>query len=143
MPVPAGGDPELAGLFTLEELDAWAQTTVGAATGALVLDLVTTAIRGEVGADRYDALEDLTPLKLVALDVARRMIRNADGRRSTQKQLDDYSTTVTYATETLAAPYLTEDDIARIWAALGVKPRGAFTIRPYGEPATTAAYRRW
>lgn len=143
MPVPAGGDPELAGLFALEELDAWAQTAVGPATGQLVLDLVTTAIRSEVGAEKYDAIEDLTPLKLVALDVARRMIRNADGRRSTQKQLDDYSTTVTYATETLAAPYLTADDVERIWAALGVKQSGAFTIRPYGEPATTSACRRW
>src|SRR5687768_5653253 len=109
MPVPAGGDPDLVGLFTLEELDAWAQTAVGA--------------------EKYAALEDLTPLKLVALHAARRMVRNADGRRSSETRLDDYATTVTYATETLAAPYLTDDDVERIWAALGVRRSGAFTIR--------------
>jgi hypothetical protein len=132
MPVPAGGDDGTLGLFTLPELDSWAQTTIPEPTGTLVLELVTTTIRTEVGAERYDALEDLTPLKLVALDVARRMIRNADGRRSYARQLDDFSTTVTYATETLASPDLTEDDIDRIWRALGLRTAGAFTIRPAG-----------
>lgn len=131
-------------LFTLPELDAWAQTTVPEATGTLVRELVTTLIRSEVGADRYDALVDLSPLKPIALDVARRMIRNADGRRSVASQIDDYSETVTYASETLAAPYLTDDDVARIWAIFGVRRSGAFTIRP-GAPASdvAACARSW
>jgi hypothetical protein len=133
VPVPAGGGDEV-GLFTLDELNAYVQATVPAATAALVLELVTAAIRGEVGASRYDALTDLTPLKLIALDLARRMQRNADGRRSTARQLDDFSTTVTYATETLQTPDLTDADIERIWRALGVRTAGAFTIRPTGVP---------
>lgn len=124
----------MADLFTLPELDAWAQTAVPEPTGTLVLELVTTLIRSEVGAARYDALADLSPLKPVALDVARRMIRNADGRRSVASQVDDYSETVTYASETLAPPFLTDDDVTRLWAALGVRQSGAFTIRP-GAPA--------
>jgi hypothetical protein len=132
MPVPAGGDDGTLGLFALEELDAYVQASVPAATGALVLELITTAIRTEIGSARYDALEDLSPLKFIALDVARRMQRNADGRRSVARQLDDFSTTVTYATETLQTPALTEDDIERIWRALGLRTAGAFTIRPAG-----------
>jgi hypothetical protein len=132
MPVPAGGDDGTLGLFTLEELDAYVQASVPAATGTLVLELITTAIRTEIGSTRYDALEDLSPLKFIALDVARRMQRNADGRRSVARQLDDFSTTVTYATETLQTPDLTEDDIERIWRALGLRTPGAFTIRPTG-----------
>jgi len=131
MPAPAGAsEVGEAALFTLPELDAWAQTAVPEATGTLVRELVTTLIRSEVGADRYDALTDLSALKPVALDVARRMIRNADGRRSVALQLDDFSETVTYASETLAAPFLTADDIARLWLALGVRRSAAFTIRP-------------
>ncbi|MEU4399776.1 hypothetical protein [Micromonospora orduensis] len=136
MPAPAGGYADE--LFTLAELDAWAQTTVPEATGTLVLELVTTLIRGEVGADRYDALTDLSPLKPIALDVARRMIRNADGRRSVASQIDDYSETVTYASETLAAPFLTADDRDRLWRALGLRGSAAFTIRP-GAPDVAAA----
>lgn len=141
MPVPAGGGPDPLALFTLEQFDAWVQGTVPPATGSLILDLVTTAIRGVIGADRYDALTDLTPLMLVALDVARRMWRNADGRRSATRQLDDWSTTVTYASETMQPPTLTDADIAAIWAALGVRHKGAFTIRPAYTPDCTP--RRW
>lgn len=133
----------MADLFTLPELDAWAQTSVPEATGTLVLELVTTLIRSEVGAARYDALTDLSPLKPVALDVARRMIRNADGRRSVASQVDDYSETVTYASETLAAPFLTDDDVTRLWAALGVRQSGAFTIRPGARAAVMRCARSW
>lgn len=135
MAIPSG--PTTA-LFTLAELDAWVQATVSPATGALILQLVSTVIRNEIGADRYDALTDLSPLKLIALDLARRMQRNSDGRRSTSEQIDDYTTTVTYATETLQLPDLTADDIDSIWRAMGVRRTGAFTIRPSYLPT-----RRW
>lgn len=123
-----------APLFTNAELDAWTGTTIAAPTFALVLELVTTAIRGEVGAATYDALADVTPLKLVALDVARRMLRNGEGLRSAAFQIDDYSETITYATETLDAPGLTPDDIDQIRRALGLSSGRAFTIRPAGMP---------
>lgn len=135
MPVPAGGGDDPIVLFTQPELVLWAPTAgVNEATYQLVLELVTTAIRGEVGAARYDALDDLTPLKLIALDLARRMLRNAAGLRSTSRAVDDYTETDTFATETLQPPDLTTDDIDRLWRALGVRTAGAFTIRPAGTP---------
>lgn len=120
-------------LFTQAELVAWAQEPVSTDTGALVLELVTIAIRGAVGAARYDALTDVSPLKLVALDLARRMVWNARGKRSESHQIDDYTETVTYASETLEAPDLTDDDRERILRALGGRPSAAFSIRP-GAP---------
>lgn len=141
MPVPAGGGDAPIVLFTQDELVLWARpTTVDAATYALTLELVTAAIRGEVGAARYDALDDLLPLKLLALDLARRMLRNAAGLRSETRQLDDWSKTVTYASETLQAPDLTADDLDRLWRALGVRRAGAFTIRPTGAPDVRACW---
>lgn len=122
-------------LFTLPELDAYTQSTVPEATGTLALALVTTLIRNEVSAATYDALADVAPLKPIALDVARRMLLNPGGQRSTSRQLDDYTETVTYASETLlAAAALTDDERDRIRAALGLTPSGAFTIRPGGSP---------
>ncbi|GIF08662.1 fibronectin type III domain-containing protein [Actinoplanes siamensis] len=130
-------------LFTLPELDAWVQTAVPAATGQLVLELVTTEIRGYVGPARFDALPSLAPLKRVALDLARRMVRNAAGLRSTSRQIDDYTQTDTWATETLQAAELTDDDRAAIDRALGDdRPSGAFTIRPTGRP-DRGPWRRW
>jgi hypothetical protein len=145
MPVPAGGGDDPLVLFTQPELVLWAPSAgVNEATYNLVLELVTTAIRGEVGASRYDALTDLAPLKLLALDLGRRMLRNAAGMRSETRQLDDFSKTVTYASETLQPPDLTEADIERLWRVLGVRTAGAFTIRPAGTPDCStgwAAYR--
>lgn len=120
-------------LFTLPELDAYTQSTVPADTGALVLALVTIAIRSEVGADTYDALTDVSPLKPIALDLARRMLLNPGGIRSTSRQIDDYTETNTYASETLLPADLTEADRDRIRRALGLRTSGAFTIRP-GAP---------
>jgi hypothetical protein len=143
MPVPAGGGEEGLVLFTPEELDAWTGKAIVEATGLLVLELVTAAIRNAVGAARYDALTDLSPLKQIALELARRMTRNVDGRRSVSRQLDDYTVTDTYASETLAAPVLTDDDLDQIWLALGLgrrRPLGAFTIRPAYTPDTCRSY---
>lgn len=129
-------------LFTLPELDAYTQQTVPADTGALVLSLVTIAIRSEVGADTYDALTDVTPLKPIALDLARRMLLNPGGIRSTSRQVDDYTETSTYASETLLPADLTEADRDRIRRALGLAPSGAFTIRP-GVPIAYQCCRRY
>lgn len=142
MPVPAGGTDEGLVLFTPEELDAWTGKSIAEATGLLVLELVTAAIRNAVGAVRYDALTDLSPLKQIALELARRMTRNVDGRRSVSRQIDDYTETDTYASETLQSPVLTADDLDQIWLALGLGTRrpGAFTIRPAYTPDTCRAY---
>ncbi|MFI6819725.1 hypothetical protein ACIBJE_02085 [Micromonospora sp. NPDC050187] len=127
-------------LFTKVELEAYPPpVTVAQATADLVLALVTAEIRGVVGADRYDALTDVSALKPVALALARRMVDNPGGKRSTSRQLDDYSETDTYATESLAPAELTDSEIDRIHRAVGLDPAGAFTIRPAG----TGSLRRY
>ena len=145
MPVPGGsGDEELV-LFTQDELALWAPfTTISEATYQLVLDLVTTAVRAAAGPAVYDALQDLSPLKLIALGLARRMLRNADGKRSTSREIDDYSETDTYATETLDTADLTADEVDRIRDLLGLTLSAAFTIRPVGEPdRCSGSWRCW
>ena len=122
----------MADLFELTELASYMQTDLDTASATLARLLVTTLIRNEVGATRYDVLTDLAPLKPVALDVAKRLLLNPDGNRS--EQIDDYS--VTYAVEQIGGAALTDDEIARVLAAAGIQSSGAFTIRPVGtEPA--------
>lgn len=144
MPVPAGG-AGAAVLFTQAELTIYARgLSVDADSYALALRLVTTAIRGYVGSSTYDNLTDLSPLMLVALDLGRRILRNADGLRSSSYQIDDYTETRTFAAETLDVPDLTADDQARIDIALGRATSGAFTIRPaYIAPATCVRETPW
>jgi hypothetical protein len=125
----------VAALFTIAELRSWTRPDLTDAMAELALELVTIDIRRYVGAVRYDALLDLTPLKRVALDYAKRMVRNADGKRSTSRSVDDYTETDTFATETLQPAELTAADEAAIDKALGDDtPAGAFTIRPHGTP---------
>lgn len=136
-------------LFTQAELEAYPPpVTVPAATAELVLTLVTTEIRRVVGGDRYDALTDVSALKGVALALARRMVDSPGGLRSRQRQVDDYSETDTYATESLAPAELTAGEIDRIRNAVGLaSASAAFTIRP-SAPAVdrrraAAAWRRY
>lgn len=131
-------------LFTLTELEAYAQKSVPAATYVLVLELVTTEVRRVATPARYAAMADLGVLKPVALDLARRMVTNPGGIRSTARQIDDYSVTDTYASETIGAASLTADEEARIRAAVGLSSGGAFTIRQVADPAAWCgpAWRR-
>jgi hypothetical protein len=121
-------------LFTLPELDAYTQSTVPETTGTLVLALVTSLIRSAVGAATYDALTDVSMLKPVALDVAKRMLLNPGGMRSKSRQLDDYTETDTFASETLLGSGLTDAERDWILELLGLGTSGAFTVRPGGEP---------
>lgn len=116
----------MADLFELEQLASYMQSDLDQATATLARSLTTTLIRSAVGATRYDALTDLSPLMPVALDVARRIMLNPDGVRS--EQVDDYS--VTYAAESLSGAALTADETARARAAAGLRTGGAFTITP-------------
>ncbi|RAO26477.1 hypothetical protein PSN13_06505 [Micromonospora saelicesensis] len=118
-------------LFELTQLASYMQTSeLDSASGALARDLVTILIRNEVGATRYDALVDLTPFLPVALDVASRILDPNKGKKSTTRQIDDYSETDSYASDSPGAPELTESEAARVRAAAGLSSSGAFTIRP-------------
>jgi hypothetical protein len=132
-------------LFAKTELEAYPPpVTVETATADLVLALVTAEIRGEVGAAKYDALADVSALKGIALSLARRMIDHPGGRRSTSRQIDDYTETDTFAVESLGPAELTDGEIDRIRRMFGLEPTGAFTIRPAAPtpPCVPVLYRR-
>ncbi|WP_432050306.1 hypothetical protein [Verrucosispora sp. NA02020] len=121
-------------LFELPQLASYMQQDLDLASASLARLLATTLIRNEVGGTRYDALTDLSPLLPVALDVARRLMDPNRGIQSTTRTVDDYRETDVYVTGAAGAPALTEDEVERVLDALGLRPSGAFTIRP-GAPA--------
>lgn len=115
----------MADLFALDELVSYLQVPeFDTATAALARELATTEIRFEVGASVYDALLDLSPFKPIALAVARRVVTNPSGLRSST--IDDYSET--YASESLGEAYLTGTERDRIRRIL--RRSAAFTIQP-------------
>ncbi|NBE80317.1 hypothetical protein [Micromonospora rubida] len=126
----------MADLFELSQLASYMQQDLDQASAELARTVATSLIRSAAGAARYDALVDLSPLLPVALDVARRILLNPAGVRS--EQIDDYS--VTYAAEVLAGAALTDDERARVLAAVGVRTSTAFSIRP-GAPARRRCWR--
>lgn len=127
-------------LFELPQLASYMQTSeLDAASAALARDLVTSLIRTEIGAARYDALTDLSPFLPVALEVARRVLLNPGGVRS--EQVDDYS--VTYATEFVGGAALTEAERQLVRAAGGLASSGAFTIRPGAPIQPVRCAREW
>lgn len=114
---------ELVSLMQLPEFDT--------ATAELLRDLVRIEIRLAVGPATYDAMTDVTAFKGIALAAAKRAARNPDGLRSKTRQIDDYSETDTFASETLVDVELTESERDRIDRIMG-RSGGAFTIRPVG-----------
>ncbi len=132
-------------LFTIPELVSYLQVPeFDTATATLARDLVTIAIREHSGPTTYDALDaaGLLPFKPIALAAAKRIVQNPEGLRSRARQIDDYSETDTYATESLAEAELTEAEKARIDVILG-RSAGAFTIRAAAEPFVTVPARCW
>ncbi|MEU8186017.1 hypothetical protein [Micromonospora carbonacea] len=120
----------MADLFELGQLASYMQSDLDQASAELARALTTALIRAEVGTVRYDAMADLSPFLPVALDVARRIMDPNKGKRSTTRQIDDYSETDSYVTDAPSAPALTEDERAQVLAAAGIASSGAFTIRP-------------
>jgi hypothetical protein len=119
-------------IYSIEEFVSYLQQPqFDNVTAILVRELVTTEIRLEAGATRYDALTDLSPFKAMALKVAKRTVLNSDGLRSVT--IDDYSET--RAAETLAEVELSEADKEKIDLIMG--RYGAFTVRPTGQPDQT------
>ncbi|MEU8371213.1 hypothetical protein [Micromonospora tulbaghiae] len=129
----------MADLFELSQLASYMQQDLDLASAELARSLATSLIRAEVGAQRFDAMADLSVFLPVALEVARRALLNPGGVRS--EQVDDYS--VTYATEFVGGAVLTDAERALVLAAAGVPSGGAFTIRPAGHrPAVTCGRER-
>ena len=115
----------MADIFTLPEFVSFLQVPeFDTATAELARELATAEIRLEAGPLRYDALTDLSPLKAVALAVAKRVVTNPSGLRSSS--IDDYSET--YASESLAGAELTDAEKKKIRRIVG-RP-SAFSVRP-------------
>lgn len=113
-------------LFDLRHLQLYlADDTITAEVGKFAHDLIASDIRNAIGAARYDALTDLSVLRSIALEVARRRGMNPGGLRS--EAIDDY--TVQYASESIGGSLLTVDEIRRLRRAAGIRS-GAFSITP-------------
>jgi cell division inhibitor SulA len=63
------------------------------------------------------------------LDMAKRMYTNASGLRSTQETIDDYTRTLTYASETVTSFEVSEDERRRVRRAAGMKNAFSIVIR--------------
>lgn len=123
-------------LFSLDEFVSYLQVPeFDGATAELARNLATAEIRLYAGPARYDQLSDIDFLMLkgVALAAAKRVVLNPDGVRQRSSQIDDYSESATYATETFGDAALTDAEKDRIDSVLG-RSSGAFTIRPAGQP---------
>lgn len=116
-------------LFTREQLAAYLQVEVSSipeATYEIIELKVRTEIVNLIGQARFDAAGEAVFLS-VALDMAKRQVQNASGLRSEQATIDDYTRTLTYASETVVPFEATLDERRRIRRAAGLK--NAFTIR--------------
>ncbi|MET0426274.1 MAG: hypothetical protein ABW046_20565 [Actinoplanes sp.] len=125
-------------LFTIPEFVSYLQVDdFDNLTATLARELATTEIRLAAGPAVYDSLADVSVFKSIALAVARRTVINPSGLRSQAAQIDDYSETNTYATESLGDAELTDAErsrIAQIVAQMLGRSSEAFTIRPSGSP---------
>jgi hypothetical protein len=115
-------------LFTRDDLAAFLQvdpSSIDDGTYLLLERKVRVEIINVIGQARFDAT-DGGKFFSVALDMAKRMYTNSSGLRSTQETIDDYTRTLTYASETVTSFEVSEDEQRRIRRAAGLK--GAFSI---------------
>lgn len=126
-------------LYELTELASYMQTDLDEATATLNRLLVTAEFRRAVGRTRWDAatVDQLADLKGLALEIAKRMTLNPDGKRS--EQIDDYS--YTNATETFGGLSLTDAERNAVRAVFGLRS-GAFSITP-AAPTPYCPPTRW
>jgi hypothetical protein len=115
-------------LFTKEQLAAYLQKDVSEISDG-TYEVLEQKIRVEIiniiGQARFDSTDELRFFS-VALDMAQQMGLNPSGLRSVQESIDDWSTTETYAAETVGEFDATTGMIRRIRKAAGMK--NAFSI---------------
>jgi predicted GNAT family acetyltransferase len=125
-------------LFAKDQLAAYLQVDVALIADATyeVIELkIRTEIINLIGQARFDATDE-TKFFSVALDMAKRLYQNASGLRSEQATIDDYTRTLTYASETVVPFEASIDEQRRIRRAAGLK--NAFTIRVFDERSRSA-----
>lgn len=115
-------------LFTKEQLAAYLQkdaSEISDVTYEVLEQKIRVEIINIVGQARFDSTDEARFFS-VALDMAQQMGINPNGLRSVQESIDDYSTTETYAAETVGEFDATVGMIRRIRKAAGMK--NAFSI---------------
>jgi hypothetical protein len=120
-------------LFSREDLAAFLQvdpSAIDEGTYLLLERKVRVEIINLVGQTRFDTAGE-APFFSVALDMAKRLYQNASGLRSEQKTIDDYTQTLTYASETVAPFDTSADEQRRIRRAAGMK--SAFSVKVLDE----------
>lgn len=118
-------------LFTREQLAAYLQRDVSESSYEVLEQKVRVEIINVIGQARFDATEE-SRFFSVALDMAQQMGLNPGGLRSVQESIDDWSTTETYAAETVGEFDATVGMIRRIRRAAGMT--NAFSI-PIVDPS--------
>lgn len=120
-------------LFTREQLAAYLQIPVDdipVETYELYRDLIGTEILNVIGQRCWDAA-DITRFLPIALEIAKRLWLNPEGKRSVQRSVDDYSETDTYGSETITFGFVGDEE-RRLRRAAGCS--NAFTIIPGATP---------
>lgn len=120
-------------LFTRDQLAAYLQvdvTSIPEATYEVIELKIRTEIINLIGQARFDAVDESVFFS-VALDMAKRLFQNAAGLRSEQATIDDYTRTLTYASETVAPFETSRDEQRRIRKAAGMS--AAFSVAVFDE----------
>src|SRR5919106_3081980 len=115
-------------LFTKEQLAAYLQkdsSEISDATYEVLEQKIEVEIVNVIGQTRFDSTPEISFFS-VALDMAKQMGINPGGLRSVQESIDDFSTTETYAAETVGEFDASVGMIRRIRKAAGM--RNAFSI---------------
>jgi predicted GNAT family acetyltransferase len=118
-------------LFTKEQLAAYLQidpASIPEVTYEVIELKIRTEIINIIGQARFDAVDESVFFS-VALDMAKRLYQNAAGLRSEQATIDDYTRTLTYASETVAPFETSRDEQRRIRKAAGMSAAFSVAIR--------------
>lgn len=118
-------------LFTKEQLAAYLQidpASIPEVTYEVIELKIRTEIINLIGQTRFDAVDESVFFS-VALDMAKRLYQNASGLRSEQATIDDYTRTLTYASETVVPFETSRDEQRRIRKAAGMSAAFSVAIR--------------
>jgi len=118
-------------LFTKDDLAAFLQVdaaTIADATYTLIEKKIRVEIVNLIGQAKFDATGE-EPFFSVALDMAKRLYQNAEGIRSQQETIDDYTRIDTYASETVQPFETSRDEQRRIRRAAGVGSAFSVVVR--------------
>lgn len=122
---------------------AWRALTPAETSAAeFYIEFASELIRSEIPSiDERIIAGTLSPVlvKGVVVQMVKRTLMNPEGYRTVQESIEDYSTTMTRDSAlSTGGLYLSADELA----ILSSRRKGAFSITPHNEPATSAINTR-